>query len=234
MRRMSTEPLDADVRAFLTQVPMFAGQTEEALAQVAREFRFRTYAANEIIFHQGDLPRSLYVVYSGKVRTYHLTLEGEETTVNILTRRQLLGELAVVDGRPRSASARAIDDCVLMEMSAETCLYYLERAPGMALALCRDIVAKVRWTSSYAEMMARYDAEGRLQHLLLLYNEQFGQEIEPGKRYVLDLGLNQGDLATLVGTTRGWVNTIIQSWRRRGLIEFTNGKITILDVQLFR
>jgi CRP-like cAMP-binding protein len=73
-------------------------------------------------------------------------------------------------------------------------------------------------------------AAGRLLHILLQYNEQLAEEVEAGKRYVLDLGLNQADLASLVGARREWVNRLLQDWRRRGLIEHQAGRITILDL----
>lgn len=218
------------ILAFLPEVPLFAGQSPEVLAQIAKDMHVRIYRNKDTIYHQSDLSRSLYIVMTGRLRVYHLTPEGEETTVNLLARRQLLGEFALIDGQPRSATVQAISPCTLLEISGERMLYYLEHVPGLALAMCRQLTFKVRWTSTYAEMIARFDTTGRLQHLLLLYNEQFGQAIEPGKSYLLDLGMSQGDLATLVGATRGWVNDILQKWRRRGLVEFGDGKITILDL----
>jgi CRP-like cAMP-binding protein len=88
----------------------------------------------------------------------------------------------------------------------------------------------LRWTAAYAEAIAQFDAAGRLLHILLLYNKQFGREVEAGKRYVLDLSMNQADLASLVGARREWINRILQDWRRRGLLEHEDGKITLLDL----
>jgi CRP-like cAMP-binding protein len=65
---------------------------------------------------------------------------------------------------------------------------------------------------------------------LLLYNEKFGEEIEPGRLYELDLALNQTDLASLVGARREWVNRLLRDWRKRGLISYESGKIIILDL----
>ena len=102
--------------------------------------------------------------------------------------------------------------------------------PNLALARIRLLAAKARWTAEYAEAVAQYDAAGRLLHILLRYNEQIGEEVEPGRVYELDLGMNQTDLATLVGARREWVNRILQDWRKRGLIECKAGKIIILDL----
>ena len=96
--------------------------------------------------------------------------------------------------------------------------------------MSRVLISKSRWTAAYAEAVAQYDAAARLLHILLLYNAQFGEEKEVGKQYVLDLSMNQTDLASLVGVSREWINRKLRSWRERGLIEHKAGKIVILDL----
>lgn len=216
--------------AFLKEVPLFAPLDEGVLAYLANEFRTRQYRKGEILFHQGDESCSLYVLVQGKVRVYHSSPNGDETTVNLLTCHGVLGEFALIDGQPRSASAQAITACTLLEMAGDRCRHHLETIPGLAYAMCKQVVNKTRWTSMYAEAINRLDAAGRLLHFLLLYKDKLGEEIEAGKQYVVDLGLNQSDLATLVGARRNWVNHILQEWRRRGLVEFDAGRLTILDL----
>jgi CRP-like cAMP-binding protein len=216
--------------ALLREVPLFAGLNEANLAALVADFRERSYRASQIIFHQGDESHTVYVVMKGKVRVFHLSLTGEETTVTILSHRHLLGEFGVIDGQPRAATAETIDPCTLLEMSGAKFVHSLEIVPGLALNLCKQLVSKARWTSMYAETIARLDAAGRLLHFLLLYNAEFGQPMAEGRGSVLELGLNQSDLATLVGAHRGWVNTILQDWRKRGLMAFDDGKITLLDL----
>ena len=82
----------------------------------------------------------------------------------------------------------------------------------------------------YAESFAQLDAPDRLLHLLLMYKDELGEAEIPGQRYIIDLGLTQSDLASMVGTTRGWVNQILQDWRKRDLIDFDAGKVLILDM----
>lgn len=216
--------------AFLKEVPLFAPLDEGVLAYLANEFRPRQYRKGEILFHQGDESCSLYVLVQGKVRIYHSSPNGDETTVNLLTRHGVLGEFALIDGQPRSASAQAITACILLEMAGDRCRHHLETIPGLAYAMCKQVVNKTRWTTMYAEAINRFDAAGRLLHFLLLYKDKLGEEVEAGKQYVVDLGLNQSDLATLVGARRNWVNHILQEWRRRGLVEFDAGRLTILDL----
>ena len=228
-RHAREDPLPRRV-SFLGQVPLFANLAEDDLATLAGDFRLREYDRDETVFHQGDRSRELYVVMQGKVRIFKTSPGGEETSINIFSAGDVIGEFSAIDGQPRSATAKAIERCALLEMTRERFLSRLQEMPELALGVARLLVGKVRWTAAYAETVAQFDAAGRLLHILLLYNEQFGEEIEPGKRYVLHLALNQSGLASLVGARREWINRILGTWRKRGLIEYEGGTITILDL----
>lgn len=227
-----TSSRDALAQRFsvLHQAPLFAPLSDEALEKVASDFRLKTYDKDDIIFYQGDSSREMYLVTSGKVRIFRLSPSGYETSINIFSTHDLIGEFAAIDDQPRSAMAKAIVPTTLLAMTHDRFLYHLRTIPDLVVALTQLLARKVRWTAAYAETIAQYDAAGRLLHILLLYNEQYGVVEEAGKRYVLDLALNQADLASLVGARREWVNRLLRSWQKRGLIEYDSGKITILDL----
>jgi CRP-like cAMP-binding protein len=216
--------------AFLRRVSLFSELSDKELAACIDSLSLRRYARSEIIFHQGDSSRDLYVVYEGKVRIFKTDPAGHETSISLFGPRDVVGEFAVIDGGPRSATARTVGPCALLCMAGDTFLHYMRAMPGLALGMTRLLVSKVRWTATYAEAMAQLDAAGRLLYLLLSYNERFGQELEAGKRYRLDLALTQNDLASLIGVRREWVNRCLGGWRNRGLLEYESGTITILDL----
>jgi len=223
------DPL-AEKVAFLKEVSLFAGLGEKDLATLVEDFRLREYARDGTIFHQGDHSYDLYIVMRGKVRIFKTSPSGEETSINIFSAHDIIGEFSTIDDQPRSATAKALTRCILLEMTQERFLDHLRGIPDLALGVARLLTSKVRWTAAYAETIAQFDAAGRLLHILLLYNEQFGVEVDGGKRYELDLALNQAGLASLVGARREWINRILRDWRKRGLIEYDAGKIIILDL----
>ncbi|MBK9604416.1 MAG: Crp/Fnr family transcriptional regulator [Anaerolineales bacterium] len=219
----------ADKLAFLKQVPLCAHMADQELIAFSQDLRLREYAKGQIVFEQGDLGHTLSIILTGKIRVFRLTPSGLETTLTILGTGDLVGEFAVIDQQPRSASARAVGKSTLLQMNADTFFRHIRELPNLALGLMRVLVAKTRWTAAYAETIARYDAAGRLLHILLLFNEKFGEE-KPDQTYILDLGLNQTDLASLVGVRREWVNRILQYWSKKKLVEFEGGKLVILDL----
>ncbi len=216
--------------AFLRQLPLFSETAEEDLNVLAGHFFCRKYRKKEIIFHQGDDSHSLYVVLNGKVRVYSTSPGGNETSIRIFSRHDLFGEFAAIDGRPRSTTAQAGEDCTLLEMNQTNFLQCLSQMPDLAMGMLRFIVEKIRMTTAYAETIAQYDTAGRLLHIFLYYKELFGREIKAEKQYEVNLSMNQSDLASLVGARREWVNRILRNWKKRGLIDYRQGKIMILDL----
>jgi CRP-like cAMP-binding protein len=223
---------DPDLRGltFLKQVPLFAALRDSELALLRQDLQTREYAQGQVIFQQGDPSGGVYIIARGKVRIFRVSPSGEETTITIFGVGDLIGELAALDELPRSATASAIRDSRLLLIPAHRFAAHVNQIPALTRSLVNVLAEKLRWTAAYAETIAQYDAAGRLLHILLLYNERFGEAQEPGKRYILDLGLNQSDLASLVGVRREWLNHILQEWSRRGLINYAAGKIMILDL----
>lgn len=217
--------------AFLRSVPLFEQLGDDDLTKIAEDLHTHTYHRNDILFYQGDLGQDLYIVRSGKIRIFRSSPSGNETSINLFCAGDIIGEFAVLDQQPRSATAKAMTTCVVLSLSGPAFLRHLRTIPDLSLALSQMLVTKLRWTAAYAETVAQYDAAGRLLHILLLFNEQFGEPIEPGKSYRLDLALTQDDLASLVGARREWINRLLQVWRRKGLLSYQGGKITILDLQ---
>jgi CRP/FNR family cyclic AMP-dependent transcriptional regulator len=216
--------------ALLKEMNVFRDLREADLMAMVDDLRLREYEKDDLIFRQGDESREIYFVLKGKVRVYKISPAGVETSIDIFSSNDVIGELAALDGRPRSATAKAITPVSLLAMAQERFTNHMRTQPGLALGLARVLAQKLRWTAAYAESIAQFDAAGRLLHIILLNSERYGIETVPGQQFVVDIGLNQTDLASMVGARREWVNRILSDWRKRGLLEFEGGVITIFDL----
>ncbi len=216
--------------ATLREMEVFRGMRESDLIALHSNLHLREYARDDTIFRQGDESRQVYFILKGKVRVFKISPSGGETSIDIFSSNDVLGELAALDNRPRSATAKAVTTVSLLSMAQEHFVQHLETMPGLALGLARVLAQKLRWTSAYAESIAQFDAAGRLLHIILLNNERYGVASADKLRSVVNIGLNQSDLASMIGARREWVNRILSDWRKRGLLEFENGVITILDL----
>jgi CRP/FNR family transcriptional regulator len=216
--------------AFLRKVLPFAKLSQAELQTLTMDLRIREYRKNEMICHQGGSSRRLYIIMEGKVRIFILTPAGEETTINILSTHDIIGEFSILDELPRSTMVKAINDCFVLEMDGERFLQHLHQMPNLSLGICRLLVEKIRWATNYAQAIARYDAVDRLLYIVLCFNQRFGVPMVVGKRYLLDLSLKQEELASLIGVSRGWVCRTFRKLHNRGLIQYQRGKIIILDL----
>jgi CRP/FNR family cyclic AMP-dependent transcriptional regulator len=234
MKTVLKHDTQAENIRFLRTIPLFVSLTDRALGVLAADFSPIEYAKDDVLFWQGDTSTHLYLLRQGKVRIYKMSPNGRETSINIFSTGNIFGELAAIDHQPRSATALAITRCLLWRMDADVFNQHLHAIPDLVLALNHVLVGKLRWTAEFAETVAQYDAAGRLLHILLLYNEQFGEVLQVGKSYRLELGLNQDNLASLVGARREWVNRLLQVWQRQGWLEYKAGKIIIHDLARMR
>lgn len=216
--------------AFLKTVPPFQLLANSQLTEVARFCQVRRYKNRETIFHQGDTSLDVFVIHTGIARIYTINESGSETSLRLFSKGDILGELSASDGQPRSATAQTIGPCQLLVIGQRHFRTCLETMPELALAMIRFLAAKLRWTTLFSHSLAQYDAAGRLLHLLVDYKEKFGNAIAPGKIYEIHLGLNQSELASMVGARREWVNRLLHHWRDQRLITYGRGVITILDL----
>ena len=175
--------------ATLRTMPVFADLAERDLASLAEDMRSKEYAKDETIFRQGDESREVYFVRKGKVRIYKISPSGNETTIAIFTTNDVIGELAAIDQEPRSASAKAMTAVSLLAMSQERFLYTLQTLPRFGMGMARLLAHKLRWTAAFAESIAQFDAAGRLLHIILQHNDQYGEVMEQGTRYQVNIGL---------------------------------------------
>jgi len=215
--------------AMLRGMQIFKDVRQSDLETIVEDLRLREFAKDDLIFHQGDESRQVFFVLKGKVRVYKTSPSGSETSIDIFGENDVIGEMAALDSQPRSATAKAVTATSLLTMAQDAFLHRLQTIPGLAIGLAKVLAQKLRWTAAYAESIAQYDAAGRLLHIILINNDRYGTDL-PGGRRLVPLGLNQTDLASMVGARREWVNRLLSDWRKRGLLEFENGEITILDV----
>ncbi len=224
-------PPVADGKALLAHVSLFSQLADETLTGLAAQLRRRTFRKNTMIFHKDQAGDALYVVESGRVRIFLPTPAGEELTVDIAGPGDVFGELALLDGRPRSASAQAQEDAVTLTISREEFLKYLGRTPQLGAALVELLSSRLRHVTEYAESLAFLDVYARVARTLLEMADRYGVRAEGIE---IDFALTQTDLATMVGATRERVNRTLAVFRAQGLVELRGKKIVLLDPDRLR
>lgn len=212
-------------RIVLQHSPLFRELSDEAFDRVVSLAVQRSFRNGEVVFSQGDPGDALHAVVTGRIRISAGTAEGKEMFLNVMEAGDTFGEIALLDGGPRTASATAIVPSELVAIRRDSLFELLEREPRLAIELLRLCGERLRWTSGLVEDAAFLDAPARLAKRLLGLASQLGRQNVNGAT----LKISQEDLAGFLGLSRQIVNQHLQSWKRKGWVEIGRGLVTLRD-----
>ena len=212
----------------LRRCALFAHVSTEGLQLLARSMRSRRFRRNEVIFHQGDPGNQLHVVASGAVKILLPSAEGEEAIIATLRPGDFFGELALLDGAPRSATAAALEATETLGLPREAFLDLLERDPDLRRALLASLTGELRRLTGHVEELHFLDLAGRLAMRLV----RLAQEAAPAARgeVRLDWPYTQSDLASMIGGTRQSVNRLLTGLVNDDLVRIERDTLVIVDL----
>jgi CRP/FNR family cyclic AMP-dependent transcriptional regulator len=222
-------PLTA--KAVLNRNYLFRGLPEASLDRIAALATRRIYEKGEIIFAQGDQGDALYGVAAGRVRISASGAGGQEVFLNIMEPGDTFGEIAVMDGLPRTAGATALERATLVVIKRQDFLQLLEREPQLAIHLLKLLCERLRWTSELFEESAFLAGPARLAKRLLILASLHGRAAGIGQ---LELRISQAELARFLGISRQIVNQHLTDWRRHGWVELGRSQIVIRNTEALR
>jgi CRP-like cAMP-binding protein len=222
----------ADRRAMLAQHFLLAQLDDEQLDSLLAVASERHFTNNQVIFQKGDPGTSMMAVLSGRVRIGAYSEDGREIILNMIEPGQLFGEIALLDGKERSADATAMGKTTLLMLDRRDFVPFLEHNPKIMIRLFDVLCDRVRQTSEMVESIAFLDFGERLAKLLLQMAKNYGQENERG--LLINLRISQADLGNLIASTRESVNRQLNAWVQEGIIALEQGRIVILDREMLQ
>ncbi len=218
----------SDIVEVLRKVPLFSGLDKEDLNALASIVTRKEFAKRDTLFHQGDPGDEFMILTEGSVKVELMNSEGKELTLTILTPFQFLGELALLDDVPRSATVVSMEQSVLLSINKRDFARVLETYPRMSIPMLRQLTRRVRVLTDDIASMAFLDSYSRVTRKILNLAEEMGQETADG-HILIDRPLTHQQLANLVGTTRETVTKILNEMKDNGLLDIRRHRITILD-----
>jgi CRP-like cAMP-binding protein len=214
-----------DVSIMIANNRLFSGLPGPALASIAKLTARRRAARGATLFFQGDAGDVFYGIESGRVRISTMSEEGRELHLVELGPGDTFGEIALLDGGPRTASALVTDAASLFVIERRAFRSLLERDVSLAIKLLERLCERVRWTSELVEDLSFLRVEAQIAKRIWLLARNFGTDSPDGRQ----LRVAQGDLATFLGLSRQAVNTHLQAWRAEGWLEISRGRLLIRD-----
>jgi CRP/FNR family transcriptional regulator, cyclic AMP receptor protein len=217
-----SKPKASNVYNVLSELP------EKLLSELFKEATAHNLRDGEALFRAGDVGDGCYRIQTGLVKIVVASQQGEERIISLLGPDAIVGELSMIDGRPRSASVVAIADCSLSFVSRAKFQKYTEAHPELTSYLVRTLARRLREADDALAAATFLSVKGRLARALLNLAEYVGED-NGGGRIQLRHKISQSDLAAMAGVARENVSRTMSEWRKRDIVTRSSDYYCIND-----
>ena len=210
------------IGTFISNAMLFRGLPEAQVAELARIAESRVYKRGDLIFSEGDSANGLYMLFTGRVKVFKLSLEGKEQILHIIGPGEPFGEVALFLGAPFPAYSEALEESKVVFFPRAAFVELIKRDPYLAMNMLAVLSLRLKSFARMIEDLSLKEVPQRFASYLL-----YGEE-ESEKAYV-QLNIAKGQLASLLGTIPETLSRILGKMVSEGLIRVQGRKITVLD-----
>ncbi|GAA2159382.1 Crp/Fnr family transcriptional regulator [Actinomadura napierensis] len=205
--------------------------------------RVRDFARGDTLFVEGDRSSWVAVLLRGRVKAFSYREHGGEALLAVRGPGALLGEVAAIDGLPRSATVSALEPAQALAVTADEFMAFLQAHGRVSIIIMRMLCQRWRDADRKRVEFGMFDATGRVAQRLVELAERFGQPYEGradaasragGQSVRITLNLSQEELAGWVGASREAVSKALRTLRRHGWIETGRRRLIVHDLQALR
>jgi CRP-like cAMP-binding protein len=178
--------------------------------------------ADEVLFLASDPGDGCYRIEEGLLKVSMMSRTGTERILAFMGPGSIVGELSMIDGRPRSAAVVAVRDATLSFLSRAAFEAFAQRQPEIYKSLVTLLATRLRDTDTVIAAGSFLPLKGRVASTLLELAVHFGQDVGSG-RIVIRQKIGQSDIAAMAGIARENVSRILNDWKRRKLVSRLSG-----------
>lgn len=212
----------SDKLDFLSAHPIFNALGPDLVKRLSTYARPKAIRRGTILFSKGDPGTSLFAIRKGTVRISSPTKQGKSAVLNLIYEGEILGEIALLDGGPRTADATAVTDCELMVIDRRDFLPLVQSHSDVAIKLIELLCSRLRRTSEQVEDVLFMDLPSRLARTLLRLAQ--GTNSDASGR----LAITQLELSQVIGMSRESTNKQLREWAQHKWIRLTRGEVLLL------
>lgn len=232
MSRLRTSPSPQPIENRLLGIPLFAVLTAEERQTLAGRLMPRRLLKGQPVFLQGDPGDEMYLLTEGRIRICCESLSGREVTLDLLKDGGFFGEMALLDGEPRSASAIAETAGQLLVLRRADFQAFLQSCPNAAVALLAFLSRRLRAANDKIQDLALLTARQRLAAMLADLALKEGESVPEG--VLLGTNVSHKALAGLLGTSRETVSRMCAELKDAGLVEQQGRRLLICHLEGLR
>ena len=226
---MSVPPAKSSIAETLAQAGLFTGLSEGEVMVLAQRTVARKFSSGEIVFHEGDQCKGMYVVQSGSVRIFKTSAGGREQVLSIEGPGGSVAELPVFDGGNYPASVSVVEDATLLFIGKQEFHALCLAHPQIALKVLRVVGARLRKLVGIIEELSFTTVRHRLAAFLARMARHEGTKVSGGIE--ITLPANNQELAAQIGTVRELVSRNLSRFQSEKLIQIDGRRVVVTDLK---
>jgi len=212
-----------DKLSLLRNHPLFGDLPPAVIEHLGSYMKTRKVARGATIFAKGDPGTGLMGVLAGSVKVSVASTEGKDIVLNIFREGEIFGEIALLDGRPRTADATAMAACELIVIERRDFVPFLSGHPDVMLKFIEILCSRLRRTSEQVQDVTFLNLPTRLAKTLLELTSS-----ETGAAPRRKVAITQREISQIIGKSRESTNKQLRAWAKRGWIRLERGGVSVL------
>ena len=209
-----------------TRVELLSYLSDQELAVLREQCTACVFGAGNVIVERDEEDQSVYFIMYGRVHVLNYSSAGRIVTYSSLAEGGMFGEMAAIDGLPRSAWVCAVNDCLVVKISKEIFVSYLQKNPTFSMAVMRKLSKNLRELDERLVNVLSMRAEQRVCAEIISMAKP--TSVKSGFSCVVEMP-TQSNFANLVGLSRETVSRILSRLRSDGLVKISGNDLHILD-----
>jgi CRP-like cAMP-binding protein len=217
-----SKPASLDKLALLRNHFLFGQLPAAAIERLGSYMKRRRLPRGSTIFEKDDPGTGMMGILSGSVKISVPSVDGRDIVLNIMHEGDIFGEIALLDGHPRTADATAMTDCELMVIERRDFIPFLRSEPELAIEIIKMLCSRLRRTTDQVQDLSFLNLPTRLAKALVRLTD--AEAPEPGRK----IAITQREISQIIGRSRESTNKQLSIWAKRGWIGLQRGSISVL------
>jgi len=213
------------VQIHLRKIPLLADLTDEEIAQVKVELRYRHFPKRTVVLHKGGTADALLFLLSGQLQVIDVTEDGRAIGLRMLAAGDFFGEIALINDSTRSASVVATSEVLVAFLPASTALHLFSHSPSVARKMLGHLAQKIQRDSEFRALLSINNTTRRIYTYIALMQQT---EDKAGRQVVENLPTHQ-DIANMINTSRETVTRALAALMQQGVVQKEAHCLVILD-----
>jgi CRP/FNR family cyclic AMP-dependent transcriptional regulator len=203
---------------WLKKVSLFNNLNDDQLMHVLKIANRKTIDPGSILFHEKEMGKTFYVVLTGSIKLFTKSSTNEEKVLSLVNGGESFGELSLLDGRPRSASAQTLEKTTVLELSSDHFMDLLQSHFDITRGILTELCRRLRETNDHVNDLTFLDGRTRVIKNLITIANKYGQR--DGNIIFVSMSLNYDELAQMAGVPKSTLTDVIRELGNRGVLLF--------------